>query len=74
MMYLATTIEENLGLDEIENPTLIEELIASFDWRNLAQQAIKLGIRILFTLFIFLLSIASENGPLKQVLINMLKN
>lgn len=53
MMYLATTIEENLGLDEIENPTLIEELIASFDWRNLAQQAIKLGIRILFTLFIF---------------------
>lgn len=53
MMFLAESIEENLNLNEIENPTIIEELITSFDWRNLAQQAIIVGIRILFTLIVF---------------------
>jgi len=52
-MYLAETLEEDLKLDEIENPSFMEELISSFNWSDIAQKAIVVGVRILFTLLIF---------------------
>lgn len=53
MFYLAQTLEENLNLENLENPTIIEELVASFDWRSISKQLIVVGIRVLFTLLFF---------------------
>lgn len=50
MIYLASTLEEDLNF---ENPTFIEELISTFDWKNIAQQVISASVRILFTLLVF---------------------
>ncbi len=52
-MYLAETLEEDLKLDEIENPSFMEDLISSFNWSDIAQKAIVVGVRILFTLLVF---------------------
>lgn len=53
MMYLVESVNEELNLEEVENPTFVEELIASFDWQTIAQQAISIGIRLLFILLFF---------------------
>ena len=45
MMYLASTLEEDLN---IENPTFIEELFSTFNWKDIAQQMISASVRILF--------------------------
>lgn len=50
MMYLASTLEEDLN---IENPTFIEELFSTFNWKDIAQQMISASVRILFTLVVF---------------------
>ena len=52
-MYLAETLEEDLKLNEFENPTFMEDLISTFNWSEIAQKAIVVGIRILFTLLVF---------------------
>lgn len=51
-MYLASTLED-LNLDDFENKTFIEKLVASFNWEEIAKTAIVTSIRILFTLFVF---------------------
>lgn len=53
MFYLAQAIEEDINLENIENPTLVEELIASFDWHIISRQLIVIGARVLFTLLFF---------------------
>ncbi len=50
MIYLASTLEEDLN---IENPTFVEELFSTFDWKTIAQQVISTSVRILFTLLVF---------------------
>lgn len=53
MMYLVEAVDGELNLEEVENPTFVEELIASFDWQTIAQQAVSIGIRLLFILLFF---------------------
>jgi len=52
-MHLVEANDTELNLEDIENPTIIEELIASFDWRTIAQEAIIIGIRLIFILLFF---------------------
>lgn len=52
MYYLAESIAEDLD-QAIENPTMIEEILATFDWRVIAQQLIVVGARMAFTLVVF---------------------
>ena len=53
MMYLASTLEDDLNLDEVPNKTFIEKLIASFNWEDIVRNIIVASVRILFTLIIF---------------------
>ncbi len=46
-------IQENLQLEEIENPTFIEEVIATFNWETVSKQLVVTGIRVIFTLAVF---------------------
>lgn len=50
MMYIANALEE---LDELENQTFIEKLIASFKWEDIVRQIILASIRIIFTVLVF---------------------
>lgn len=50
MKYLASPLEENLV---IENPTFLEVLFSTFDWRNIVQQVVSASVRIIFTLIVF---------------------
>lgn len=52
MYYLAESITGDLE-QAIENPTIIEELLATFDWRAIAQRLIIASARIAFTLVVF---------------------
>lgn len=53
MFYLAEDLTEEIGLDEIENPSFFEELIASFDWREISKDLVLTLIRIAFVLIFF---------------------
>jgi len=53
MFYLGQDSQDNIDLESIEEPTVIEELIASFDWQSISQGLIVAAIRILFTLVVF---------------------
>jgi|SRR5690625_3182714 len=53
MLYLAEDFTEDIGLDEIENPSFFEELLASFDWREISQDIVLALIRIGFVLIFF---------------------
>jgi len=53
MFYLGQDSQENIDLESIEEPTAIEEMIASFDWQTISQGLIIAAIRILFTLLVF---------------------
>lgn len=57
MFYLAedlpVELPGELNLNEVENKTFVEELISSFDWRSIAQQATLAAFRIIITLFVF---------------------
>lgn len=53
MYYLAEGLTEDLGLDELDNPSSFEKFISSFDWNKLIRQGIVALIRILFVLIFF---------------------
>lgn len=56
MNFLAQDIPEDLNLEnleDIDNPTLIEQFIAEFDWNEIIQQVAIAGIRIIFTIIVF---------------------
>lgn len=54
-LFLATETLEELNIEELDNPTFIEQLIASFDWETVSRQLVVIGIRFLFTLLVFFL-------------------
>lgn len=53
LMNLVAPGEDGLNLEDIQDPTIVEELIASFDWRAIAKEAIVIGIRLLLILLFF---------------------
>lgn len=53
MLYLAEGLTEDLGLDELDNPSMFEKFITSFDWNELIRKGILVLIRILFVLIVF---------------------
>lgn len=53
MFYSAEGLPEDLGLNELENKTFLEEIIANFDWTAIAQTVIVASIRIIFSLLVF---------------------
>lgn len=55
MLYLAEGITDEIGLDELENPSTFERFIATFDWNELVREGILVLIRILFALLFFLI-------------------
>lgn len=53
MFYYAETVEEQLKLDAIENPSAFEKMVSSFDWPAIRNQMISTTIRLAFTLLFF---------------------
>lgn len=53
MFYYAETVEEQLKLDAIENPSTFEKMVSSFDWPAIRNQMISTTIRLAFTLLFF---------------------
>ncbi len=53
LLFYATETLEELPLEEIENPTFLEQLITTFNWETVSRQLFFTGIRVLFTLLIF---------------------
>lgn len=53
MIYYAETVEEQLKLDAIKNPSFFEKMVSSFDWQEIRSQMITTGIRLGFTLIVF---------------------
>lgn len=54
MLYFAAE-ELTEDLENLQNPTVIEELIKRFSWETVSDQLILTSIRIIFTLVIFLI-------------------
>lgn len=53
MLYYAESVEEQLKLETLENPSLFERMISSFDWSAIRNQMITTGIRMGFALIVF---------------------
>lgn len=53
MLHYVEAVEEPLNLEGIENPSLFEQMISSFDWSVIRNQIISTTIRLLFALVIF---------------------
>lgn len=53
MLKFADAINNDINLDPVDNPSLFENLIASFDWNAIKEQLITRSIRLFFVLIIF---------------------
>lgn len=53
MYYLANSLEENIKTEAMENPSMFEKLIATFDWESISVDIIVTSIRIIFALIFF---------------------
>lgn len=53
MYYLADSLEENIKTEAMENPSMFEKLIATFDWESISVDIIVTSIRIIFALIFF---------------------
>ena len=56
MIYLAESIPEDLGFDDLPNQTFIEKIIANLDWNEISQTIIIASIRIVFSLVVFVIA------------------
>lgn len=53
MLYYAETVEEQLNLEAIPNPSAFEQMVSSFDWSAIRNQVITTSIRLGFVFLIF---------------------
>ncbi len=53
MIHFAEAVEDPLGIEAIDNPSLFERMIASFDWKVISSQLMTTGVRLVFSAIVF---------------------